>query len=49
MLKSEQADFSVALRCQLLGLPRSSYYYRAAVDTEENLRYVCGSLMNNIC
>lgn len=32
------ADISVVDQCKLLGLPRSSCYYRPAVETEENLR-----------
>ena len=30
-------QFPVACQCALLGLPRSSYYYRPATESPENL------------
>jgi putative transposase len=32
------SDLSIARQCELAGLARSSYYYRAAGEAEENLR-----------
>lgn len=31
---------SIVAQCELLGLPRSSYYYEPAPETEENLRFM---------
>lgn len=38
LVEPEQQQLSVARQCQLLGLPRSSYYYQPAGESEENLR-----------
>ena len=40
MLSQKCPDFSIVSQCRLVGLSRSSYYYRPAVETEENLRYM---------
>ena len=36
-IEPEQAQFSIARQCELLGLARSSYYYEPATESEENL------------
>jgi putative transposase len=33
-------ELSIAAQCELLGLPRSSYYYEAAPESPENLRWM---------
>lgn len=33
-------ELSIAAQCELLGLPRSSYYYEPAPETAENLRWM---------
>src|SRR5947209_8430112 len=38
LVEPEHPRLSVARQCELLGLPRSSYYYQPATETEENLR-----------
>lgn len=40
MVKVNQPNFSIVRQCRLVGLSRSSYYHRPAVETEENLRYM---------
>nr|VFK41996.1 MAG: hypothetical protein BECKSD772F_GA0070984_111111 [Candidatus Kentron sp. SD] len=40
MVKVNQPHFSIVRQCRLVGLSRSSYYHRPAVETEENLRYM---------
>lgn len=39
-IQSSHRRLSVARQCQLLGLARSSYYYEAAPESAENLRYL---------
>jgi putative transposase len=38
LVEPEHPALSIARQCELLGLPRSSYYYQPAAETEENLR-----------
>jgi hypothetical protein len=38
LVEPEHARLSIARQCELLGLARSSYYYRAATESPENLR-----------
>ena len=33
-------ELSIAAQCELFGLPRSSYYYEAAPESPENLRWM---------
>ena len=37
LIETDQADLSVRRQCQLLGLSRSSLYYEARAESEENL------------
>lgn len=37
MIEPDHPDLSVRRQCELIGLPRSSYYRRPASETEENL------------
>jgi len=38
IIDTEHATMSVKRQCELLGLPRSTYYYEAGKESEENLR-----------
>src|ERR1043165_787525 len=38
LIDPEHAQLSVRRQCELLGLNRSSFYYQAALESEENLR-----------
>jgi len=38
LVEPGHADLSVRRQCELLGLPRASYYYRPAPESPENLR-----------
>lgn len=38
MIDAENGDISIRRQCDLLGLPRSSYYYEPASESQENLR-----------
>ena len=38
MIERSHRDLSVTQQCELLGLPRASYYYRPQPETAENLR-----------
>lgn len=38
MIDARHRDLSVTQQCQLLGLPRASYYYQPQSETAENLR-----------
>ena len=38
LVEPEHPSLSICRQCQLLGLPRSSYYYEPACESEENLR-----------
>lgn len=38
-IEPEDSEFSIARQCELVGLPRSSFYYQpVATESEENLR-----------
>jgi putative transposase len=37
MIEKEHDSFSITHQCQLLGVPKSSYYYTVARESEENL------------
>ena len=38
MVDPGHTEFSIRRQCELLGLPRSTWYYEAASETAENLR-----------
>ena len=38
MIETRHRELSVTQQCQLLGLPRASYYYQPQPETAENLR-----------
>src|SRR2546421_3274776 len=38
LIEPEHPDLSIAQQCELLGLARSSYYYEAVPESEENLQ-----------
>ena len=40
MVQSVDTQVSITRQCELLGLPKSSYYYQPAVESEENLLYM---------
>lgn len=40
MIEPDHATLSISRQCELLGLSRSSYYYKPATETAENLRYM---------
>ena len=40
LIDQQHPDISITRQCQLLGISRSSYYYRPAEASEENLRYM---------
>jgi len=37
LIDPDHLEISIARQCELLGLARSSWYYQAASETEENL------------
>jgi putative transposase len=37
LIEPDHPDMSMAKQCELLGLPRSTYYYRSLGESEENL------------
>lgn len=40
LIESDQSELSIARRCELLGLSRSSYYYKPVEESAENLAYM---------
>ena len=38
LIGHEYVSISVKRQCELLGLPRSTYYYQAGEESEENLQ-----------
>ena len=38
MIETKHHELSVCRQCELLGLPRSTYYYEAALESSENLQ-----------
>ena len=40
LINQHHPDISITRQCQLLGVSRSSYYYRPAGETDENLQYM---------
>lgn len=40
LIDPHHPSLSISRQCQLLGLPRSSYYYQACGESQENLRYM---------
>ena len=40
LINPDHVDISITRQCQLLGVSRSSYYYKANGESEENLRYM---------
>lgn len=40
LIDPEDSGLPVAKQCELLGVPRSSYYYRAVPESDENLYYM---------
>lgn len=40
LIEPDHPDISVARQCELLGLPRSTYYYRSLGESEENLHFM---------
>ena len=40
LINPGHVDISITRQCQLLGVSRSSYYYRPNGKSEENLRYM---------
>ena len=42
MLDKNDADYTVKEQCELLGLNRTSVYYKPKPDSEKNWRYIDG-------
>lgn len=40
LIEPNHRELSIARQCELLGLSRSSYYYQAVPESEENLQYM---------
>ena len=40
MIEPDHATLSISRQCELVGLPRSSYYYKPATESVDNLRYM---------
>ena len=39
-VESEGCGLSIVRQCELLGLPRSTYYYEPATESEDNLALI---------